>query len=62
MVANAFKYLPKSDTAVYTCYLKKLFISISDNSQENACAFHFKPISSYCFKTIFIHSRSTFLF
>ena len=55
MIANIFKYLPKSEEAVHTCSLKKLFWSISDNSQENACAgvsfcvdyifslFHFKP-------------------
>ena len=38
MIANVFKYLPKSETAVHTCYLKKLFWSISDNSQENVRA------------------------
>ena len=38
MIANVFKYLHKSERAVYTCSLKKLFWSISDNSQENARA------------------------
>ena len=35
---NIFKYLHKSEEAVRTCSLKNLFWSISDNSQENACA------------------------
>ena len=37
MIANVFKYLPKSQKAVHTCSLKELFWSVSDNSQENAC-------------------------
>ena len=61
MVANAFKYLPKSDTAVHTCYLKKLSISISIIHRKMPVHF-ISSLSSYCFKTIFIHSRSTFLF
>ena len=55
MIANVFKYLPKSEEAVHTFSLKKLFWNTSDNSQENACAglyfcmnyifslLHFKP-------------------
>ena len=73
VIGNVFKYLSKSEVAVHKCSLKKLFCSISDNSQENAsrgisfCVdifFHcfILSIPSYCFKTLFIHSRSTFLF
>ena len=48
-------YLPKSEAAIHMCSLKKLFWSISDNSQENVHAgvsfckdyifslFYFKP-------------------
>ena len=56
MIANFFKYLPKSEArAIHTCSLKKLFWSISDDSKESAHAgfsfavdyifsmFHFKP-------------------
>ena len=55
MIANVLKYLTKSEEFVHTCSLKKLFWSISDNSQKNVCAgvffrvdyifslFHFKP-------------------
>ena len=71
MIANIFKYLPKSEAVVHTCSLKKLFWSISDNSQENTCAgasfcvvyfFHCFVSSLTCFKTLFILADQHFLF
>ena len=38
MIANVFKYLPKSEEAVHSCSLKNLVWSISGNSEENVCA------------------------
>ena len=73
MIASVFKHLPRSEEAVHTCSLKKLFWSISYNSQKKPVQeslfvwtifFHcfISSLPSYCFKTLFIHSRSTFLF
>ena len=59
MIANIFKYLPKSEAVVQTCSLKKLFWSISDNAQENTCAG-----DSFCVDHIFslFHFEPTILF
>ena len=38
MMAKVFKYLPKSEPAIHTRSLKKLFQSISHNSCENTCS------------------------
>ena len=56
IMANVFKYLPKSEAIIHTCSLKKLSRSVSHNRPENTCAgvyfsyiwtiffqFHFKP-------------------
>ena len=55
---NIFKYLPKSEEAVHPCSLKKLFRSISDNSQKSACA-----VVSFCVDYIFslLHFKHTIL-
>ena len=63
--------VPKSEAAVYTCSLEKLFRSISHNSQESICAeaffdmcgLYFFIVSNLpsCFKALIIRSRYTFL-
>ena len=38
MIASVFKHLPKSEEAIHTCSLKKLFWSISGNPQKSTYA------------------------
>ena len=58
MIANVFKYLPKSEEAVHSCYLKNLVWSISGNSEENV-----RAGVSFCVDYIFslFHFKTTTL-